>query len=1087
MINPYSEDTLVERPAIALFGQLGWETANCFDEVFGVVGRDVPSERLYGAGATAGPGCPYLGRETPAEVVLRPRLAAALARLNPGLPPAALASAVEALCRDRSALSPVEANRELYTLLRDGVKVTAPLSPAGKGAGGEGDSEDTVTVRVIDWDHPDRNDFFLASQFWITGEIYKRRADLVGFVNGLPLVFIELKASHRRLEHAFRDNLRDYKTAIPQLFPYNALIILSNGSASKIGTLSSKWEHFNDWKKINSEGEQGVVSLETMLRGTCDPARLLDLVENFTLFVEERGGTIKLIAKNHQYLGVNNAFAAVASPPSPAHGRGAGGEGRLGVFWHTQGSGKSYSMIFFAQKVLRKLPGNWTFLVVTDRQELDQQIYRNFANAGAVTEPEGRVRASGGEHLRQLLREDHRYVFTLIQKFHAERGETYPELSDRRDIIVMTDEAHRSQYDIFALNMRNALPNAAFIGFTGTPLMAGEEKTRAVFGDYVSIYNFKQSVDDQATVPLYYENRIPELQLTNPDLNADMAAVLEAAELDEAQEARLEREFAREYHLITRADRLDAIAADIVAHFTGRGFAGKAMVVCVDKATAVRMYDKVKAAWGKMVETSRRDVSTTAAPTDMAVVVSQGQNEIEDMAALGLDIRPHRLRMVREDLATKFKDPDDPFRLVFVCAMWMTGFDAPACSTIYLDKPMRNHTLMQTIARANRVFGDKVNGLIVDYIGVFRNLQQALAVYGSAAGGGVAPGDLPVQAKSALVAQLGQAIGAATAHCIGMGADLAAIQAAPDEFQRIARLDDAVEALIANDAAKLRYLALAADVARLYRAILPDPAANQYNAQRALFAVLADKIRALAPVPDISGVLGEVNDLLDKSIKPDGYVIRAAAAPVREAGTGLPDHMLDLSKLDFDALQRRFAQGRKHIEAEKLRGALNVKLARLVRLNRRRMDYLRQFQAMIDEYNTGAANVETFFANLVAFAQGLDAEEQRGIAENLSEEELALFDLLMKPAIGLTQAEAREVKRVAHELLQTLKAERLALDWRKQQQARAAVKLAIEDALDRGLPPVYTPELFRQKCEAVYLHVYDSYYGAGRGVYARAI
>ncbi len=1084
MTNPYSEDTLVERPAIALFGQLGWETANCFDEVFGDA-------------ATAGPNRPYLGRETPAEVVLRPRLATALARLNPDLPPEALALAVEELCRGRSALNPVEANREIYDLLRDGVKVRWHAD----------DGDETVeTVRVIDWEHPDRNDFFLASQFWITGEIYRRRADLVGFVNGLPLVFVELKASHKRLEHAFRDNLRDYKNAIPQLFPYNALIILSNGSASRIGTLSSRWEHFNDWKKINGEGEQGVVSLETMLRGTCDPARLLDLVENFTLFVEERGGTIKLIAKNHQYLGVNNAFAAVQAPPSPSLGRGAGGEGRgrLGVFWHTQGSGKSYSMIFFAQKVLRKLPGNWTFLVVTDRQELDQQIYRNFANAGAVTEPETRVRASGGEHLRQLLREDHRYVFTLIQKFHAERGETYPALSDRPDIIVMTDEAHRSQYDIFALNMRNALPNAAFIGFTGTPLMAGEEKTRAVFGDYVSIYNFKQSVDDQATVPLYYENRIPELQLTNPDLNADMAAVLEDAELDEAQEARLEREFAREYHLITRADRLDAIAADIVAHFAGRGYAGKAMVVCVDKATAVRMYDKVKAAWTKRlaeyVETFRRNVSTIdpmARPeleaqiavlqtTDMAVVVSQGQNEIEDMAALGLDIRPHRLRMVKEDLATKFKDPDDPFRLVFVCAMWMTGFDAPACSTIYLDKPMRNHTLMQTIARANRVFGDKVNGLIVDYIGVFRNLQRALAIYGSAAGGGVAPGDLPVQAKAALVAQLGQAIAAATSHCIGMGADLAAIRAAPDEFRRIARLDDAVEALIANDAAKLRYLSLAGDVARLYRAILPDPAANQYNAQRALFAVLADKIRALAPVPDISGVLGEVNDLLDESIKPDGYVIRAATASVREAGAGQPDHVLDLSKLDLDALQRQFSQGRKHIEAEKLRGALNAKLARMVRLNRSRMDYLRQFQAMIDEYNAGAGNVDAFFANLIAFARGLDVEEQRGIAENLNEEELALFDLLTRPTITLTKAEERAVKRVAQELLQTLKAERLVLDWRKQQQARAAVKLAIEDALDRGLPTAYSPDIFKQKCEAVYLHVYDSYYGAGRSLYALA-
>jgi type I restriction enzyme R subunit len=942
----------------------------------------------------------------------------------------------------------------------------------------------------------------LASQLWISGEIYKRRADLVGFVNGLPLVFVELKASHRRLEHAYHDNLRDYKTAIPQLFPYNAFIILSNGSASKIGTISSRWEHFSNWKKINSEGEQGVVSLETMIRGVCDPARLLDLVENFLLFVEERGGTIKVIAKNHQYLGVNNAFAAVAQLPSPARGGGAGGEGRgrLGVYWHTQGSGKSYSMIFFGQKVLRKLPGNWTFVIVTDRHELDEQIYGNFANAGAVTEPETRVRAADGEGLRRLLREDHRYVFTLIQKFHTERGETYPRLSERSDIIVITDEAHRSQYDIFALNMRNALPNASFIGFTGTPLMAGEEKTREVFGDYVSIYNFKQSMDDNATVPLYYENRIPELQLTNQDLNRDMERVLEDAELDQAQEARLEREFAREYHLITRADRLDAIAADIVAHFTGRGFNGKAMVVCVDKATAVRMYDKVQAAWKKRLAElearlaacdpmSRPDLEkqiATFKTTDMAVVVSQGQNEIEDMAALGLDILPHRRRMVREDLATRFKDPDDPFRMVFVCAMWMTGFDAPACSTIYLDKPMRNHTLMQTIARANRVLGEKVNGLIVDYIGVFRNLQRALAIYGSASGGSVGPGEMPVQAKAALVRQLGEAIGAATAHCIGMSVDLEVIQNAPDEFHRLARLDDAVEALIASDAAKLRYLSLAFDVARLYGAILPDPMANRYNPQRALFEVLAGKIRSLAPVPDISEVMDDVNELLDASIAPKGYVIRPSAELLGEQRSGtLHEAMLDLSKLDIEALRRRFEQGHKRIEAEKLRGALNARLARMVRLNRSRMDYLVRFQEMIDEYNSGASNVDAFFANLLAFAQGLDAEEKRSIAENLTEEELAVFDLLSKPTVELTKAEERQVKKVAQGLLQALKAEKLVLDWRKRQQARAAVRLAIEETLDR-LPQAYTPALYRQKCEAVYLHVYDSYFGAGRSIYAMA-
>ena len=339
----------------------------------------------------------------------------------------------------------------------------------------------------------------------------------------------------------------------------------------------------------------------------------------------------------------------------------------------------------------------------------------------------------------------------------------FPKLSNRADIIVMTDEAHRSQYDIFAMNMRDGLPKAAFIGFTGTPLMVGEEKTKEVFGDYVSIYDFKQSVDDGATVPLFYENRIPELQLTNDQLNDDIYRVIEDAVLDEEQERKLERVLGRQYHLITRDDRLDKVAADIVRHFAGRGFRGKGMVVCIDKLTAVRMYDKVKVQWAKHQDQLKKslgkatpeeqdtilDTLSWMKTTDMAVVISQAQNEVAEFKAKGLDIAQHRLRMVKEDMETKFKDSDDPFRLVFVCAMWMTGFDVPSCSTIYLDKPLRNHTLMQTIARANRVFADKINGLIVDYVGVFGNLQKALAIYaGGGAGGG---GRTPVEEKKALI------------------------------------------------------------------------------------------------------------------------------------------------------------------------------------------------------------------------------------------------------------------------------------------------------------------------------------------------
>ena len=375
-------------------------------------------------------------------------------------------------------------------------------------------------------------------------------------------------------------------------------------------------------------------------------------------------------------------------------------------------------MVFFSQKVLRKLPGNWTFLIVTDREDLDGQIYKNFASTGAVIEKEEHVRAQSGDHLKQLLNtEDHRYLFTLIQKFRTENGATYPMLSDRSDIIVINDEAHRSQYDTFALNMRNALPNAAFIGFTGTPLMAGEERTKEVFGDYISVYNFKESVDDGNTVPLYYENRIPELQLVNESLAEDLADIVDSADLSDEQQAKLEREFAREYHLITREDRLETVAQDLVAHYMGRGVLAKAMVISIDKATTVKMYDKVQKHWKtKLGELRKAAAGADPADrpelesrlsffekTDMAVVVSQSQNEIEEFKKKGLDIATHRKRMVKEDLETKFKNSDDPLRIVFVCAMWITGFDVPSCSTIYLDKPMKNHTLMQTIARAKPI------------------------------------------------------------------------------------------------------------------------------------------------------------------------------------------------------------------------------------------------------------------------------------------------------------------------------------------------------------------------------------------------
>ncbi|MCJ7553867.1 MAG: type I restriction endonuclease subunit R [Ignavibacteriaceae bacterium] len=1047
MFNEYSEDSLIEKPAIEIFKSLGYSYLNCFDETFGQNST--------------------LGRETSSDVVLMSRLKPALVNLNPKLPQEAINKAIEIIISDRSILNPAVANKEFYKLIKEGVKV----SYRNKSAKG-GDEEVEEVVKVIDFENPDENDFFLASQFWVTGDLYKRRPDLIGFVNGLPLILIELKGTHRKLENAYYDNLKDYKDTIPQIFWFNAFVILSNGSESKVGTLTLDWEHFAEWKKINSEGEQGVVSLDTIIKGTCEKKKFLDLLENFILFQDTGGKQIKIFSKNHQYLGVNNAIEQFRQIEK--------NKGRLGVFWHTQGSGKSFSMIFFSQKILRKFGGNYTFIIVTDRKELDVQIYKNFLSCGAVTEIE--VHAESRNHLRQLLKENHRNIFTLIHKFGLNTGENLEVLSDRSDIIVITDEAHRSQYDTLALNMRSALPNAAFIAFTGTPLIVGEEKTKETFGDYISVYDFRQSVDDNATVPLYYENRIPELQLEDKDLfNEKIQDIVEKAELTPEEENRLEREFAREYHLITRDDRLNRVAEDIVEHFISRGFRGKGMVVCIDKPTAVKMYQKVKALWDleikelESVMQLARDEKEKELDqvqlnylkeTDMTVVVSPEQNEIDKFRKLGLDIETHRRRMVKEDLDEKFKDPDNPFRLVFVCAMWMTGFDAPSVSTIYLDKPMKNHTLMQTIARANRVFKEKPNGLIVDYIGVFRNLQKALAIYGI--GGRDREGALPVKPKDELIKDLRNKLSELKNFCLSKEVDLYAIIDA-GALNNIRMIGDAVDKLLENDSTKSNYLNLANAVYVIFKAILPDPKVSEFQQIVRLIKVIADKMRSFEGPVDISQVMKKVEDVLDESVKAEQYIISDTKP-------------LDLSKIDFESLKKMFEKSRKNTQAERLKNALKAKVFGMVMMNKHRVNYAEMLQEMIDEYNSGTINVEQFFDKLMKFAKELNEEDQRSIKENLTEEELAIFDLLKQPK--LSAKEKNKVKSAAKELLVTLKASRLVLDWRKRQQTRANVQLTIQQILDKGLPTVYSPDIFQSKCDRVYEHIYENYFGDGRSIYS---
>lgn len=1064
MAHAYTEDQLVEQPAIGLFADLGWETVSAMEETLGA----------------AGTGSCNLGRETKSEVVLATRLRSALVRLNPALPAEAINNAIDEISRDRSAMLPEAANREVYRLLKEGTTVSVPDYEHG--------GQKLERLRVVDWATPENNDFLLVSQFSVTGALYTCRPDLVGFINGLPWVVIELKKPGVPARAAFDENLTHYKQQIPNLFWFNALMIASNGTDSRLGSLTADWGRWVEWKRIAREDEPRRVSLEVMLRGTCDRIRLLDLVENFTLFSEHKAGLVKIIAQNHQFLGVNNAIASMLEARKLGHGRG-------GVFWQTQGSGKSFSMVFYAQKVLRKLVGNWTFVVVTDRTELDEQIAKTFKAVGAVSEAEGdECHAASGAHLRELLRGNHRYVFTLVHKFQT------PELlCDRSDVIVLTDEAHRSQYDTLALNMRSALPKAMFMAFTGTPLIAGEERTKEVFGDYVSIYDFQQSIEDGATVPLFYENRTPELQLVNPDLNDDIYQLIEDADLDPEQEAKLERELGRQYHLITRDDRLDTVAKDIVRHFLGRGFVGKAMVVSIDKATALRMHDKVKLHWaadmaktqkelgelayvpvegGMTAEQARRDVRmaelkrrlNVLTTTDMAVIVSPGQNEIQQMQKLGLDIEPHRKRMNESNpgLDEKFKDTQDPLRLAFVCAMWLTGFDAPSCSTVYLDKPMRNHTLMQTIARANRVFPGKHSGLIVDYANVFASLEKALAIYGAGK-----DGTSPVKDKDQLVAELRRCVVDATAFCAKHGVVLTDMeQLNGGGLERLQAIADALNALISPDPLRRDFFGHERLVSTLYKAVKPDPVALEFASRVACLATIAEAIRAkLNPnPPDISKVLGDINSLLDNSIT--GHAIRDQGPPA-----------LDLSKINFEALASRFKQSKhKNTDLEVLKAAIRTKLEKMVELNRTRADFSEKFEELIESYNAGSRTIEALYQELLDLSNSLSVEEQRHVRENMTEEELVIFDILTRPSPELGAEERAEVKKVARELLARLK-ELLVLNWRQKSTARSQLKLTIEDTLDSGLPRAYTPDLYQQKCSAVFEHVFESYSERDVGVY----
>lgn len=1020
---------------------------------------DATSEIIDGENST-------FGRQTTDEVILSKNLRSALLKLNPNLPQEALDNAYYELTQDLSSKTSVGANQFIYSMLKDGVKVQFKDNNG---------IDTTDIVKVIDFQEPNNNEYLLIRQFKISGERYNCRADLILFVNGLPLVFIELKASHKHIENAFNDNITHYKKEIPQVFWYNAFIIVSNGADAKFGTITSKWEHFSDWKKIDNDGTKGIIPADTLMIGMCKPENLLDIIENYTLFQETKGGTIKICSKNHQFLGVNSAIERFKTNT----------DGKLGVFWHTQGSGKSFSMIFFVQKILRKIKGNWTFVIVTDRTDLDEQIYKNFVSTGAITEQN--IQANSREHLKQLLKEDHRTIFTMIQKFGTEeKGQSFEKISDRNDIIVITDEAHRTQYGTLAMNMREALPNAKFIAFTGTPLMKNDEKTKRIFGDYVSKYTFKQSIEDAATVPLYYEARIPEMQITNDDLETQLQNIIDSTDFTDEQEEQFEKEYVNMYQVITREDRLDAIAKDVVEHFMNRGFMGKAMYVAIDKATAIKMYDKVKIEWDKYIKILENKLKIANEDTKevlqnqinymketyMAVVVSSSQNEIEQMKQKGVDITPHRKRMKTEDLATKFKDKDDKLRLVFVCAMWVTGFDCPTISTLYLDKILKEHTLMQTIARANRVSEGKYNGLIVDYIGIFKALQKALAIYGEPTDGETSEED-PAETKTELIKLLDSETTKMRNFLNSKKIDVNEIFDTR-ALECIKRTEYAVNTILETEKDKTKFLKGVQNLKALFKAILPDSEARRFAKLVFVCSILQAKINEVTiksiDNTEIKKLAQQVEELLNESINLKSYKIKAG-------------EKLDLSKIDFEELQRRILKEKKRTLLEKLKATISSKLSIMLKFNDMRKHFQEKFEQIIDEYNAGKLTMEQMYIKLVALTNDLTEEEKRHLDENLTEEELAILDILTKPEPKLSKKEFETVKAAAQTLIQVIKKEKLVLNWRKKQSTRAKVKEAIETICDETLPEIYDKDLFQEKCNSLYNHFYDYYNNAQDNIY----
>lgn len=1022
----------------------------------------------YASDGLIGPDGTQPERESHGVVVLQGRLAAAVARLNSGLPVEAQHDAINKLLQVEFP-SLIEENRRLHRLIVEGVDVEYYAADG---------TLTTGKARLIEFDDPEQNDWLVVNQFVVIaasgGLSYKRRPDVVVFVNGLPLAVIELKApgSDSATLAGGYNQLQTYKQQIPALFHYNTLLVTSDGISARVGSLSADQERYMPWRTTDGSDlvQKGQPELPTLIEGIFERRRFLELLANFIVFGETGYGLVKIIAGYHQLHAVRRAVDStvraslkvlIEDPEAynlPSVKRQAPGDKRAGVIWHTQGSGKSLLMVFYAGKLVRHPQmQNPTLVVVTDRNDLDGQLFATFAMCRDLIR-QTPIQAASRAELRQLLdRAAGGVIFTTIQKFAPEDGsDNYPLLSERRNVVVIADEAHRSQYGLrakvdrdsgsisygFAKYMRDALPNASFIGFTGTPIEATDVNTPVIFGNYIDVYDISRAVEDGTTVPIYYESRLARIELDEAEKPIIDAEIAELTEYDpEVEQERLKSKWARVEALVGSDKRLRMVAEDLVRHFEDRtaALSGKGMIVCMSRRICVRLYEEITAlrpTWHS------DDVSAGAIKVVMTGIASdppEWQQHVGNQAR-------------RDLLAKRLRDPDDPLQLVIVRDMWLTGFDAPCLHTMYVDKPMRGHGLMQAIARVNRVFRDKPAGLIVDYIGIAPELKSALQQYSRHDRQQIGVDE--TQAVAQLIERY--EIVRAMYH----GFDYAsALSGTPQ--QRLTMMAGAIEwvltmqqRLAAQEStsegkkqAHRRYQDAVLALSKAFALASASDEARRLREEIGFFQAIRE---ALVKSAVRNGASALDRDLAVQQIVSRAVISTEIVDILRAAGVNAPD----ISILSDEFLEEVRHLDKQNLALDALQKLLNDSIRSRSKANIvQTKAFSERLEAAIARYHSNALTTAEILQELIELAKEIRAARQRGEEQGLSEEEIAFYDALAQNQSAVDILGDDALKAIAHELLVSLRAN-VSVDWAQREPARARMRVLVKRILRKyGYPP----------------------------------